>query len=458
MQRLNAASCLLIAMLSAAAACLAAERVTVEVVRTHTGVRLGSCGLDPAGESDPTWSRCTRNSGAYSRELGFHCGGSAVSSPEPAESRRDSAFFYDLHVIMPNAARLVYHCSTVLDQNCAGFPDYPENTSVACSDFVSGGRAYKDCTATGPVAKSIGVYRAALHGDRMTIFGSNWRRNYLQYGTWQLDVAAAQEPKPAPTQDENPAQDAKPAPAPPQEPKPAPDSKPDATPESKPDAPQETKPDATQENKPDAAPETKTDAPQETKPDATQENKPATPPDCKPDAPDTESDAAGAADTAESIGDVGPRPALTPTPAYQLIDPRVIEQAKAGDAKSQYKLGYYYYHAHGVPLDYVQAAIWWRKAAEQGFPEAQNNLGVLYNSGKGVPQSFAEAYFWQNLAASRAKGELQALCVRNRDESASKLWLLSRLRVQQRAAKWAADHPVPPRSHEPREEKRGQYP
>ena len=98
------------------------------------------------------------------------------------------------------------------------------------------------------------------------------------------------------------------------------------------------------------------------------------------------------------------------------------------------------------------------KAADQGYPDAQNNLGVLYNSGKGVPQSFAEAYFWQNLAAARASGARQTLFAKNRDESGSKLWLFARLRVQQRAAKWAADHPVPPRSHEPPEEKRGEYP
>jgi Sel1 repeat len=426
MQRLNAASCLLIALLSGAAVCLAAEHVRVEVVQTHTGVRLGSCGREPVTDSDAARSQCNRNSGGCSRELGFHCGQSSVPSPEPAESRRDSAFFYHVRVIMPNAARLVFYCSTILDQNCAGFPDYPENTSVECSDFVDGGRAYKDCTASGPVAGSIGVYRAALHGDRMTIFGPNWRRNYLQYGTWQLDAVAAQDPKPAPTKEEKPAQDAKPVPAPSQEPKPAPDSKPDAPQETKPAAPQETRPDAL--------------------------------PDTKADAPDSNPAPAGAAITADSNGDVGPRPALTPAGAEQVVDPRVIEQAKAGDAKAQYKLGYDYFLGRGVPLDYVQAAIWWRKAADQGFPEAQNNLGVLYNSGKGVPQSFAEAYFWQNLAASRARGLLQAQFAKNRDESASKLWLLSRLRVQQRAAKWAADHPVAPRSHEPPEEKRGEYP
>jgi len=112
-----------------------------------------------------------------------------------------------------------------------------------------------------------------------------------------------------------------------------------------------------------------------------------------------------------------------------------------------------------VPLDYVQAAVWWRKAADQGYPKAQNNLGVLYNLGKGVPQSYAEAYFWQNLAASRASGSEQTQFAKNRDESGSKLWTLSRLKVQQRAAKWAADHPVPARAHEPQpEEKRSENP
>ncbi len=84
---------------------------------------------------------------------------------------------------------------------------------------------------------------------------------------------------------------------------------------------------------------------------------------------------------------------------------------------------------------------------------------MLYHSGKGVPQSFAEAYFWQNLAASRSSGPLQIQFAKNRDESGSRLWLLSRLKVQERAAKWAAEHPVPARAHEPQpEEKRGEYP
>lgn len=415
MQRLNAASCLLFALLPGAVLCPAARRMKVQVVETHTGVNLGDGPLELAG-SPSVWSRCSGISGTYSKELGFYCADARIALPAPAESRRAGTFFYDVSVIMPGEAHVVFHCSTVIDPNCEGFPEYPQDTSVVCSDFVHRGTAYKDCTATGSPTEGIGVYRAALHGDRMTIFGSHWRRSYLQHGTWQFDALAAQDPKPAPDQ---------PAVPPPAAQHPA------ATP---PAPPQESKPASSPDSQPPVAPDTSPAAATDTKP------------------------AAGTTGDTKSPGAPGKR--LSPADAAeQAIDPQLIEQAKAGDPVAQYKLGYDYFLGRGVPLDYVQAAIWWRKAADQGFPDAQNNLGVLYNSGKGVPQSYAEAYFWENLAAARASGPLQAQFAKNRDESGSKLWLLGRLRVQQRASKWAAEHPVPARTHEPPPEAtRGEYP
>jgi hypothetical protein len=386
MQRLSAASCLLLALLFGAVVRLTAEKVKVQVIQTHTGVRLGSDAVNPANEFDRALSRCSGNTGTYSREFGFYCGDSRLSPPV-AENRRVDALFYDVHVIMPDAAQLVLHCSTILDSECEGFPVYPEDTSVVCSDFVYGGAAYKDCIARGQSAQGIGIYRAALHGDRVTIFGSHWHRHYLQYGTWRLEGRYPQEPKPG-------------SPPESQEPKPAePDKK----------------------------------------------------------SPTDGANESNAAEPADAKVPVLPTTGASPGSDH-VIDPHIIEQAKAGDPASQYTLGYDYFLGRGVPVDYVQAAIWWRKAADQGYAEAQNNLGVLYNSGKGVPQSYAEAYFWQNLAAARATGSLQAQFAKNRDESASKLWLLTRLKVQQRAAKWAADHPVPPRSHEPSDAKRAEYP
>lgn len=157
-----------------------------------------------------------------------------------------------------------------------------------------------------------------------------------------------------------------------------------------------------------------------------------------------------------------PPPASATTPAQQgasqaplpspsaaideepVIDPEIIIQAKAGDPVAQYKLGYDYYLGKGISQDYAQAAVWWQKAAEQGYADAQNNLGVLYNSGKGVPQSYSEAYFWQNLAAARANGAMQAQFAKNRDDSAAKITIFERMRVQRRAAQWFAKHPVQP--------------
>jgi TPR repeat protein len=76
-------------------------------------------------------------------------------------------------------------------------------------------------------------------------------------------------------------------------------------------------------------------------------------------------------------------------------------------------------NGQGVPRDEQQAAILFRKSADQGYADAQNNLGVLYLRGQGVPQDYAQASAWflkaaeQNephaeasLAAMYAKGQL----------------------------------------------------
>ena len=61
-----------------------------------------------------------------------------------------------------------------------------------------------------------------------------------------------------------------------------------------------------------------------------------------------------------------------------------------------------YSHGQGVPQDYIEAAKWYRLAAEQGHADAQHNLGVLYLQGQGVPQDYVLAHMWVNLAAANA--------------------------------------------------------
>ena len=60
-----------------------------------------------------------------------------------------------------------------------------------------------------------------------------------------------------------------------------------------------------------------------------------------------------------------------------------------------------YERGRGVPLDYNQAVIWYRKAAEQGHPLAQYNLAVAHTKGQGVRQNFFEAALWYHRAAAQ---------------------------------------------------------
>ena len=75
-----------------------------------------------------------------------------------------------------------------------------------------------------------------------------------------------------------------------------------------------------------------------------------------------------------------------------------------------FDLGVKHAAGKGVPQDYVQAANWYRKAADRGLAAAQWSLGNLYRSGEGVPQNDAEALKWYRKAADQGNvGALLAL-------------------------------------------------
>jgi TPR repeat protein len=88
-----------------------------------------------------------------------------------------------------------------------------------------------------------------------------------------------------------------------------------------------------------------------------------------------------------------------------------LKAADQNDAPAQANLGGAYIDGKGVAQDYVEAAKWLRKAAEQGNAQAQRMLGGLYANGDGVPQHFVEAYKWSSLAA--AQGDSYAVTNRN---------------------------------------------
>jgi TPR repeat protein len=75
--------------------------------------------------------------------------------------------------------------------------------------------------------------------------------------------------------------------------------------------------------------------------------------------------------------------------------------ALAGDASSQARWGQFLYSGQGCPVDKAEAAIWFRKAADQGIAEAQYSLGLLYERGDGVEQNNTRAAHWYLLAATQ---------------------------------------------------------
>jgi hypothetical protein len=62
--------------------------------------------------------------------------------------------------------------------------------------------------------------------------------------------------------------------------------------------------------------------------------------------------------------------------------------ANEGDMVAQNYMGEIYGRSWGeIKPDYVRAAEWYRKSAEQGYSRALNNFGFLYEHGLGVPQN-----------------------------------------------------------------------
>lgn len=83
-----------------------------------------------------------------------------------------------------------------------------------------------------------------------------------------------------------------------------------------------------------------------------------------------------------------------------------LRRAEQGGAEAQFTVGTMYATGKGVPLDYVEAEKWFRRAAAQDHPRALWAMGSLYDNGWGVARDRVEAFRWYRLAAE--KGEPQA--------------------------------------------------
>jgi TPR repeat protein len=84
------------------------------------------------------------------------------------------------------------------------------------------------------------------------------------------------------------------------------------------------------------------------------------------------------------------------------------KSAEQGNAMAQYNLGVIYDDGQGVPQDYAVAMSWYRKAADQGYIEAQISLGIFYSMGQGVSRDYVIAHMWLSLAAGGDKKGAEA--------------------------------------------------
>ena len=90
----------------------------------------------------------------------------------------------------------------------------------------------------------------------------------------------------------------------------------------------------------------------------------------------------------------------TPPPVKVNLE-ELKARAERGEPEAQTMLGRLSAKGHEVPQSYQQAALWYRKAADQNYAPAQVALGELHEAGQGVPLDEAAAAEWYRKAADQ---------------------------------------------------------
>jgi len=90
-----------------------------------------------------------------------------------------------------------------------------------------------------------------------------------------------------------------------------------------------------------------------------------------------------------------------------IINNQWFKEAVQGDPYAQYSLGLRFSRGDEVERNNVEAAKWYRRAAEQGYSEAQVMLGVCFRDGNGVKKNDQESVRWYRRAAEQGYSEAQ---------------------------------------------------
>lgn len=110
--------------------------------------------------------------------------------------------------------------------------------------------------------------------------------------------------------------------------------------------------------------------------------------------------------------------------------------AEDGHRESQRRLAVLYLMGYGVPQDYWEANKWLLEAAEQGDVDSQYNLAVNYYKGRGVPRDLVQAHKWFDLAATL--GDMDA--AKGRTMLAKEMTASEIADARRLAREWMAKH------------------
>jgi hypothetical protein len=101
-----------------------------------------------------------------------------------------------------------------------------------------------------------------------------------------------------------------------------------------------------------------------------------------------------------AIGATNAAALVTGLPQVQRAGIENDRARNSSGADIQFNRGVMYYIGQGVAQDFVEAAKWFRLAADQGDAAAQGMLGGRYAKGQGVAPDWVAAYALFNLSAT----------------------------------------------------------
>jgi len=93
--------------------------------------------------------------------------------------------------------------------------------------------------------------------------------------------------------------------------------------------------------------------------------------------------------------------------SYELAAIWYRKAAEQGNKLAQYNLGLMYQLGEGLEKNSERAMHWYRKSAEQGFALAQTNLGWMYQKAQGIQPDYSRAIKWYRKAIEQGNSMAQ---------------------------------------------------